>query len=121
MLNKPWLRRLCAMKKSRWACAINLGLSFLSLGINGYLLYWLAWPLLWPWYPSDKDWHGDWVWAAVVGIGMVWSLLFLVAGYLNQLLLEHGTAPWLRRVLYFAILWLGAAILWFGTLRSNVT
>ena len=108
------------MRKSRWACAIGLGLTLLSLGMTGYALYWLAWPLIWPWYPSAAGWSGDWVWAAMVGIGMVWSLLFLPVGYFNQWLLERGVAQGVRRAIYAALLWFGAALMWWGTLHSNL-
>lgn len=119
LMQRPAVRRLRAMKKSCWACAISLAAALLSLGLSGYALYWLAWPLLRPWFPSDDSWTGDWVWAAMVGVGLVWPLLFLLAGYINQLLLERYIPATARRLLYAAILWLGAWLLWFGTLYSH--
>ena len=47
------------------------------------------------------------------------ALLFLVAGYVNQLLLERGRSKALRRMVYAAILWLGAWALWFGALYDH--
>lgn len=118
-MRHPAMRRLCAMRKSRWACAIGVVLAFLSMGLTGYLLYWLGWPLLRPWFPPDDQWHGDWVWAAMVGIAMVWPLMFLVAGYANQLLIERGRSKAMRRAVYAVTLWLGAWALWFGTLYDH--
>ena len=83
-----------------------------SMGIMGGLLYYAAAPVLWSTYGDLNDWHGDDVWPATIGVGMLWSLSFLVAGWLNARLQRAGWSVWPRRAVYVLVLWLGAVVLW---------
>ncbi|MFV0678856.1 hypothetical protein [Ottowia sp.] len=76
-------RRLCPMKRSVLAFLISAGWGLLGMGLLGLALYYAVLPALWPWFLPESQWHGDWVWPAMIGVGMLWSLGFLIARVLN--------------------------------------
>ena len=76
-------------------------------------LYYLAAPVLWPLFGDVNHWRGDDVWPAVIAAGMLWSLSFLAAGWLNRRLERAAWPVWRRRVVYALVLWLGAVLWWF--------
>lgn len=103
---------LLAIKWSLGAFAITLILGFLSMGALGAALYYLCYPVLAPFYGNLNNWHGDWVWSATIWAGMLWSVSFLAAGFLNLQLEAQGiSAPW-RGGVYVAVLWAGAVVIW---------
>lgn len=96
-----------------WLAAVVVGwLGLLSMGFLGGLLYLAAMPVLWPLYGDLGEWRGDDVWPAMIAVGMLWSLCFVLAGWLNLRWLVRGWSPWRRRVAYGLVLWAGAALLW---------
>ena len=100
------------MRRSLIAAAIVAVLGLLSMGALGGLLYGAVAPVLHPWLGDLSDWHGDGVWPATIGAGMLWSLAFVAAGWLDQRLRRAGWRPWPRRVMYALVLWLGAVLVW---------
>jgi hypothetical protein len=58
---------------------IVAGLGLLSMGLLGLLLYYPVAFLLSS-FPAFNDWHGDWVWPVLIGVGMFWSIGFILAG-----------------------------------------
>ncbi|OVE76485.1 hypothetical protein BVX98_05765 [bacterium F11] len=111
-----WLK---AIKGSFVAFGVSLGLGFLSMGILGYLLAYVSSPILCLRYPAVSKWHGDWVWPAMILVGMAWSFGFLIAGFLNYYLLKLQTHFVLRWIVYLAVLWLWALIIWFLALLNS--
>lgn len=99
------------MKRSLIAFALALVLSFLSMGALGGLLYYACYPLFAPFYGDLNGWRGDWVWPATIGAGMLWSLSFLVAGWVGVRWLGGARAVF-RNSVYCLVLWLGAALSW---------
>jgi hypothetical protein len=86
--------------------------SFLSLGMLGYTLYYLAYPIVGFAYPPLSAWRPDAVWPLIVGAGIVWSLSFLPAGAIDHALAARGTSAPLRKISYLLILWIGAVGAW---------
>lgn len=109
---KQFLNRCLEIKRSILAFAVALVLNFLSLGMLGLALYYLLYPLLAPFYGNPNDWHGDWVWPVVLLAGMAWPFSFLGAGLLNRHLEQAGWPALYRKVIYVAVLWLGALLVW---------
>lgn len=103
---------LLAIKWSLGAFAITLILGFLSMGALGAALYYLCYPILAPFYGNLNNWHGDWVWSATIWAGMLWSLSFLAAGFLNLQLEAQGISASWRGGAYVAVLWAGALAIW---------
>lgn len=100
------------MKRSVIAFVIALALGLLSMGALGMLLYYpVAWVLP-SRYPPASDWHGDWVWPTMIGVGMAWSFAFVAAGALNRKLVAKVQSVLVRRVAYVAVLWLVALLVW---------
>lgn len=110
---------LFAMKWSLIGFGVSLALGLLSMGALGAALYYVCYPIFSPSYGNLNDWSGDWVWPAVIFAGMLWSISFLAAGFINLQLEAHGTQAWLRIVAYIAVLWAGAAITWAALLWTQ--
>lgn len=102
---------LLAIKWSLIAFAVALVLDFLSMGVLGAALYYACYPLLAPFYGNPSNWDGDWVWPAIILAGMLWSVSFLAAGWLNLNLTPHASAL-LRGIVYVVVLWLSAVLIW---------
>lgn len=109
---KPIFAIGAAIKWSIAAFAIAFALGLFSMGVLGLALYYPVYPMLAPFYGDPNDWHGDWVWPTIIVAGMGWSFSFLAAGLLNWRLGRAGWRPLYRRLVYAAMLWLGAAVIW---------
>ena len=109
-----------ATKRSVWAFLFAGALGLLSMGLLGAALYYAVCLALPSSYPRFDDLRGDWVWPAVIGIGMGWSLSFLLAGALNLFLERTGmSSVFWRRLIYVLVLWVCALLLWWGTLAGR--
>lgn len=106
------------IKYSITAFAAALVISLVSMGGLGALLYYAAYPVLGGFFGNLNDWDGDWVWGAMVGAGVIWSLSFLAAGLVNRFLQRRGVSEFLRWIVYGGVLWLGAVLVWAVTLTS---
>lgn len=112
------MRFIPAIKWSLVGFVVTLVLGFLSMGFLGAALYYACYPVLAPFYGNPDSWSGDWVWPALIAAGMLWSLSFLAAGWLNLYLTPHAPAL-LRRIIYVVVLWLGAALAWLFILATS--
>ena len=106
-------------RRSTIAFGMSLVLGLLSMGFLGIGLYYPAAPLLLLRFPPPSQWHGDWVWPAIIGVGMSWSLGFLLAGFINHWLAQRGCPTVLRRSTYLGVLWLWALVVWFLCLEFS--
>ena len=113
------MRALLQIKPSLIAFLAALALGMLSMGALGALLYYACYPVLAPRFGDLNDWSGDWVWPAMIGVGMVWSFSFLVAGFVDLRLKWRGSALPLRSALYILILWSSAALIWSVALMAQ--
>ena len=107
---------------TRWSTVAFAGflvLGLLSMGLLGAVLYYPVAPLLRLRFPAQDEWRGDWVWPAVIGVGMAWSLSFLLAGAVNHWLVRRGCPNPARRLAYLGVLWLWALVVWFVCLESS--
>lgn len=109
---------LRSMKKSVIAFAVAFVLALVSMGALGACLYYPAMPVLGPLFGSLDDWEGDWVWPATIIAGMLWSVSFLLAGWMDVALRQRDIARSLRRAVYVATLWLGDVAVWMLVLAT---
>lgn len=86
-------------------------LGLLSMGALGALLYYPV-CFLFKNYPPFNSWTGDWVWPAIIGVGMAWSVGFLFGGVAVHFLSKIIASKALLYVYYAIILWLWTALLW---------
>jgi hypothetical protein len=114
------MRFLCPMKRSAIAFLVSGALGFFSMGFLGIGLLYAVQPVLNLWFLHGEQWHGDWVWPALIAAGVFWSLGFLMAGALNLRLQARGWGITARRVVYVAVLWLWALCLWAYAFMVNV-
>ena len=110
---------LVSIKYSALAALAAAVFGLLGMGITGLALYYAVSFALPPAYPNMETAHGDWVWPAMIAVGMAWSAAFLLAGWLNRYLTAKNTPLWWRRFIYLAVLWLWALLLWWLTLNAN--
>lgn len=96
---------------------VSLVLGLLSMGILGAILYYPV-CFLFASYPSINDWYGDWVWPAVIAVGMAWSLGFVFGGLAWKVLDPVISSKFWLRIIYGLILWAWAAMLWFIVIRK---
>lgn len=99
----------------KWSLAAGVAAvlaSFLSLGMLGYVLYYLAYPVVGFVYPPLPTWRPDTVWPLIVGAGIVWAPSFLVAGVIDHALRVRGVSALRRRISYVVVLWIGAVAAW---------
>jgi hypothetical protein len=108
------------MKRSLIAFGVALALGLLGMGALGMALYYPVAPVLALQFVGPDDWHGDWVWPALIGVGMAWSFGFLLAGWVNLRLQARPWPPAIRRGAYLAVLWGWALVLWWVTLRATL-
>ena len=108
-----WLH---AIKWSAFGFAATLLLGFVSMGLLGLALYYPVAPVLRLRFAAQDAWLGDWVWPAVIGVGMGWSVGFLIAGVVNHFLVKQGWRASLRGLTYLGLLWLWDLVVWTLTL-----
>ncbi|WP_421999760.1 hypothetical protein [Reyranella sp.] len=114
------LQYIWSLKWSVAACGLAIFASFLSLGLLGYVLYYLAYPVVGLVYPPLTSWRGDTVWPLIIGAGIIWSLSFLVAGVVDHAIAARGAARGRRTAAYLAVLWAGAVAAWLFLLATNL-
>ena len=114
------LRYVWSLKWSVAAGIAAIVLSFLSLGLLGYILYYAAYPIVGLVYSPMSAWRPDTVWPLIVGSGVVWSLSFLPAGALDRAFALRGVAVGRRRLAYLAVLWIGAVMAWLFLIATNL-
>ncbi|MGK0270420.1 MAG: hypothetical protein ACI88H_001066 [Cocleimonas sp.] len=110
------------MQFSLIAFIISIVVSLLSIGFLGIGLFYVASPVLTLFFPSISNnlntWHGDWIWPAMIGIPIVWSFGFLIAGrmylHLESLDWTHLTV----KTSYIVILLFLNILLWLILLMS---
>lgn len=95
-------------------------LGFLSMGLLGGVLYYLVAPITSLWLPHLNDLSGDWIWPALIGVGMIWGVGFLIAGIIDNKFVKKFANKLIRRLIYGLILWLTAFCLWAFTLYINL-
>lgn len=113
-----WNALAYTTKFSAIAFIVTLVLGFVSIGMLGSLLYYPV-SIVFRSYPTLNDWRGDWVWPAVILVGMGWSFGFIIAGMAWHYLNGPISSVWLLRFIYGAVLWGWAAFLWFMVLRKQ--
>lgn len=106
------------MRGSILAAIGAFALAFLSLGYSSFLTYIAASPVLRLVWPPIWQARGPWLWPALVGAGILWSVSFLVAGVVDEFLASRGHSRARRRFAYGAVLWLGAVATW-GLMLAN--
>ena len=104
-------------RRSIVRAAVALVLGFVSMGALGAALHVLVAPTLPPGYRQVNALTGDWVWPAMITVGMAWSVGFLVAGAVDRTLEARGRSRVVRRLTYLVLLWSWAALLWNGVAR----
>lgn len=113
------LRGLWAIKGSLFASLAAFALAFVSLGYVSLVLYAVVSPVLTLLYPPLESWQGPWVWPVLVGVAILWSVSFLVAGAVDLRLGASGWSGRRRWLVYLGILWLGALASWLVVLGLN--
>lgn len=113
------MKTLLAIKGSIIAGVVVAVLGLFSMGILGFGLYYACYPLLAPLYGNLNDWHGDDVWPATIWAGMLWAIFFPVAGFIDLKLKRAGAAGAARTLVWLAILWAGAAVVWLYVASSS--
>lgn len=116
---KAFLAGIWAMKASLLGFVAAFALSFLSLGYISLALYGAVSPVLTQVYPPLETWRGPWVWPVLVGVAILWSPSFLIAGAVDLRLHAARASRRTRWLAYLAILWLGALASWFLVLGLN--
>jgi hypothetical protein len=101
-----------SIPRSAIAFVVTLALGLLSMGLLGAALYYAVLLALPRSFPHIDSIGGDWVWPAVILVGMLWSVAFLIAGWLHSRLIARGMATGSRRTIYVIVLWLWAYALW---------
>jgi hypothetical protein len=114
------LRYIWSLKWSLAGFAAAFVLSFLSLGMLGYVLYYAAYPVVGMAYPPLTTWRPDTVWPLIVGAGLVWSFSFIPAGVIDHALAGRGVARVPRNISYLVVLWMGAVAAWLLLIATSL-
>ena len=97
------------------AFAIALILGLMSLGLEGYSVYYavaFALPV------SIESIHGDTLWPSTILAGMAWALGFLIAGWITvRVRVQNKFTIW---ALYVIILWAWAYLVWWAIIGLEV-
>ncbi len=110
---------LVSIKYSALATLAAAALGLLGMGVMGLGLYYATSFAMPSTYPNLNTAKGDWIWPALIVIGILWSIAFLAAGGLNRYLASKGLQVGWRRIIYAEVLWLWALVLWAVTLSAN--
>ena len=110
---------LVSIKYSALAALAAAALGLLGMGVMGLALYYATSFAMPSSYPNLDTARGDWIWPALIVVGMAWSVAFLSAGGLNRYLASKGVQVLWRRIIYAGVLWLWALVLWAVTLSAN--
>ncbi|WP_109301455.1 hypothetical protein [Aquimarina sp. AU474] len=116
---KFWKSLAYTTKFSIIAFIITFVLGLVSIGVLGIALYYAV-SFLFISYPSLNDWHGDWVWPAVILAGMTWSFGFVLGGFAWHYLSKSIISKITLRIVYVFILWVWAAFIWHIILSNNL-
>jgi len=106
------------IKFSAIAFVLSVVFGLFSMGFLGLGLYYTVF-FLFRSYPPLSEWHGDWVWPALILVGMMWSLGFVIAGIAWHYLSNSIQSTLLLKIIYGIILWIWAAFLWYLALKMN--
>jgi hypothetical protein len=90
----------------------------LSMGLLGALLYYPV-SFLFKNFPTLNDWRGDWVWPAMISVGMFWSVGFILGGVAVHYLVKIIASKIILYILYSLILWVWAAFLWYLVISNQ--
>ena len=115
-----WLSLAYHVRFSIVAFLVTLVLGLFSMGALGGGLYYILIPVIKNKFPDFNQWHGDWVWPAMIGSGMFWSLGFIFGGFAFHYLLKLKTPKFIIVVVYIFILWLWINLIWFIILKQQV-
>lgn len=104
---------LVAIRHSLADFAVTFALSLFTFGGAWIWLHDLVAPLL----PADRRSLGDFttdstVGASMIVIGLAWPLGFVLAGLFDVALARRARSVWLRWLVYLAVLWVWAVLLW---------
>jgi hypothetical protein len=123
---------LLSTEKARWkslayykrfsivAFAITLALGLLSMGALGAGLYYTLLPLVKNKFPAFDEWHGDWVWPAMISSAMMWSAGFIFGGISYHYLFKLRVPKFLNIPVYIFVLWIWINIVWYIILSQQV-
>lgn len=101
-------------------CFISvLALGLISMGALGGGIYYFVFPVLELWFPPLDSWRGDWVWPAMITVGMLWSFGFLIAGKVHVHLRKIVSHKFVLYAVYILILLFWDLLLWFVTLVAQ--
>lgn len=114
-----WKSLSYTTKFSTLAFLVTFTLGLLSMGALGALLYYPV-SFLFQSYPTLNHWSGDWVWPAVIVVGIVWSFGFIIGGVVWHYLSRWTQSVILLRLQYTVILWGWAALLWYVVLSNQM-
>lgn len=112
-------RWMVDLKWSFAGMALAMLFAFLSLGLQGLVLYWLASPVLNLFFPPLETWDPSGVWPLIVAAGFLWSPSFVAAGALTSWLRGRGLRRALRVLAYLFVLWVGSVLAWLVLLLTN--
>jgi hypothetical protein len=93
-------------------------LGLLSMGLLGALLYFPV-SFLFKDVPPFDAWHGDWVWPAIIGVGIIWSFGFILGGFSYHYSTKMGASKVVSSSIYALVLWLWAAFLWYVVISNQ--
>jgi hypothetical protein len=99
---------------------ISLALGLLSMGALGGGLYYTLLPTIKNHFPPFNSWSGDWVWPALIGSGMLWSVGFILAGLGCHYLIKINSPKFLCVLVYIFILWVWINAVWYLILSQQV-
>ena len=101
------------------ACIIMFALGFLGMGITGAILYFTVFFVLGSFAPFD-EWHGDWVWPALILVSLLFPLGFIFGGLAWHYMKTRISSKLILRIVYAFILWIWTAFVWYVTLWINI-
>ena len=110
------------MRFSLIATIVTIALSLLSMGFLGIGLFYIASALLTPLFPklpTDIDsWPSDFAWPAVIAMPMLWSIGFLMAGWVYLRLQKLDWTGLTLKTSYIVILLFWNFLIWLLILMS---